>query len=1615
MKLETVSDFGSGEELVALMEILTETKCPYKIKAGVKMKMQKIDNCSNALKFVEDCGIKMQIKTSAENLIDGEVKSVLGLLWAIMKMFLKFSDDEDGPVLSIKDSLIMWFKNQVFEKEGIAATIKDVTKSFHSGIIIAATIEKYRPKLINVDSLNPECGEENLKKAFDAATEYFGLEQYLSPQEMLRLDEKSMIVFLSEFFYGIAAQRKIDLAAKRIMKVVNFTKENDAMRETYATKSDRLSTLLKSLEQKMEDRTIDNTMAGAKARVDGFYNYKTQEKGETVDSDYLSLETCANLLAMRLAQHERPPFNPAEGMDLKSFFTLLRHLEQSEGAMKKHLHTELNRQIKLAKINDQHTARCTNITAWGTEKKTYLQTKQDIASVGAADFQLRQLESFRDEAKTLRESNITHLVAQGSELRDEKYENSAAVTEREAGTNAMMDELDALEVERKKVADDDLAREQYKEQTMTKNGRHTYSHEQTTKWSKEKHAFLSKKEDISSIADAELHLSLLKAYMIERRDLEAVRVPPFKALGAEVLAMEYKSEFSAWKLDNVEGAVAALNTREEEVAACFPELDNLSTAKLAVLNDDLAREQFREKLRQDNVAHTGMFDALSVWLEAKAAYLAVKEPCASVAEAVTNLSNLASCAREEENMSNGAVPALKSLGESITTRKYETDLSSYVFPTPEEVADREGKVTSKWAELNAAKAAKQAILDDDLARELFKEQLRQDNEQHKSKHAKLKAWVDVKTAYLTKRDEVTSVTTAHENLNYLASYSAEKTDTTNGDVKAFKVLGEAILAAKYETALSSYVFPTPEEIAERRTFVEGSWATLDELYNTKHALAEDDLAREEFKEHLRLQNEQHKQKHATLIEWVGECKGYLEKKEDVHSVTEAQENLAAHSAYEEDKTIHCTGAITGLKSLGNDVTSAKYETALSSYVFATPEEVGARETEVDESIAMLDGLSATKKAILDDDLAREQFKEKLRGSNTTHKNDHATLKAWVQKQTEYLNKKEAVDSISDAQLNLATLLAYVTEKEYTTKGAVVNMKKLGQDILSDKYETALSSWAWETPAEITDREGEIDGDWAALDGLSATKQAVLDDDLAREEFRERLRLDNENHKLKQAWLMEDYAKGSVEYLTKTEEVDSIFDANTNLDYLNASELTKEDVTSFNVASINKLGAHILEAKYETELSSFVFATPAEVKEREAAVGAKWEELAGLATGKRAVLDADLVKEKKKEDLRLTFADAAADFAVWSKDAVDDSTQTSFGFTLAEVQAFKAALDGMDAMVGKSGPEKVQASKAIHTEMTELGVHTNTYTSASPATLDAIMSDTSAALATRQGRYDAELKRQVDNDALCQAFAGLVGSFVEAVEGVKASLTSEAGGDLETQVALINEKLSESDAAVVEMEGMQTQLDEAGVSFNIHTLITGIDVRLMWGSYQSFLVVKKKNIDDEIAQKKMRGLTQENYAELDKMFNQFDKSANKFLDKSEFKACLYSLGDERGSKEVMEIMKKFGGESAEEKGIGYEAFMEFMITELGDTDTAAEILYAFALINGDVSPAQKKRDQMNDEEKEAFEEQMAAFIKTCAEQKALKVMDAEYVEYMKATHAAEQGVQYDTWTASVFAR
>ena len=64
---------------------------------------------------------------------------------------------------------------------------------------------------------------------------YFDVEAFLEPSDVSKLDEKSMLVFLSEYYYGINEWFKIKLAANRFTKLVVFTRENDEARDAYVS------------------------------------------------------------------------------------------------------------------------------------------------------------------------------------------------------------------------------------------------------------------------------------------------------------------------------------------------------------------------------------------------------------------------------------------------------------------------------------------------------------------------------------------------------------------------------------------------------------------------------------------------------------------------------------------------------------------------------------------------------------------------------------------------------------------------------------------------------------------------------------------------------------------------------------------------------------------------------------------------------------------------------------------------------------------------------------------------------------------------------------------------------------------------------------------------------------------------------------------------------------------------------------------------------------------------------------------------------------------------------------------------------------------------------------
>jgi hypothetical protein len=60
----------------------------------------------------------------------------------------------------------------------------------------------------------------------------------------------------------------------------------------------------------LDNRTVDNSMAGAKQRLDAFYSYKKSRKQELV-AGALALETRYNKLSIKLSVNKRPEYGPS--------------------------------------------------------------------------------------------------------------------------------------------------------------------------------------------------------------------------------------------------------------------------------------------------------------------------------------------------------------------------------------------------------------------------------------------------------------------------------------------------------------------------------------------------------------------------------------------------------------------------------------------------------------------------------------------------------------------------------------------------------------------------------------------------------------------------------------------------------------------------------------------------------------------------------------------------------------------------------------------------------------------------------------------------------------------------------------------------------------------------------------------------------------------------------------------------------------------------------------------------------------------------------------------------------------------------------------------------------
>eukprot|EP01102_Stenamoeba_stenopodia_P010566 TRINITY_DN3203_c0_g1_i1.p1 TRINITY_DN3203_c0_g1~~TRINITY_DN3203_c0_g1_i1.p1 ORF type:complete len:700 (-),score=197.52 TRINITY_DN3203_c0_g1_i1:1477-3576(-) len=100
--------------------------------------------------------------------------------------------------------LMQWCKNRTAGYKDVEIT--NWTKSWQDGLAFCALLHSYRPDLIPFNQLKKENKEQNLRLAFDVATNKLRIEQLLDPEDF-GLEKLSMMTYMSQVYKTLEQKR----------------------------------------------------------------------------------------------------------------------------------------------------------------------------------------------------------------------------------------------------------------------------------------------------------------------------------------------------------------------------------------------------------------------------------------------------------------------------------------------------------------------------------------------------------------------------------------------------------------------------------------------------------------------------------------------------------------------------------------------------------------------------------------------------------------------------------------------------------------------------------------------------------------------------------------------------------------------------------------------------------------------------------------------------------------------------------------------------------------------------------------------------------------------------------------------------------------------------------------------------------------------------------------------------------------------------------------------------------------------------------------------------------------------------------------------------------------
>ncbi|XP_055911888.1 spectrin beta chain, non-erythrocytic 5 isoform X2 [Eupeodes corollae] len=426
------TDLADGIKLLKLLEIISGEKLG-KPNNG-RMRVHKIENVNKSLAFLHT---KVRLESiGAEDIVDGNPRLILGLIWTIILRFqiqeIEIDVDEENESSekrSAKDALLLWCQRKTHGYPGV--NIQDFTSSWRSGLGFNALIHSHRPDLFEYSTIvnSKNSNIDNLNHAFDVAANDLGIPSLLDAEDVdcVRPDEKSILTYVASYYHTFARMKNEQKSGKRIANIVGQLMDADRKKMHYERLTTTLLSWIRNKTIELAKRDFPNSLEGIQKELLSFKEYRTIEKPEKYKerSEIEALYFTINTLLKSLNQ---PQYTPQDGQLVNDIEKAWQQLENAEHNREVALRDELLRQEKLEQLNYKFEKK--SVLREGYLKEM-IQVLSDPRYLRQVDATLKKHEAISADILA-RVERFNDLTAMANELERENYHGKERVKKREA-------------------------------------------------------------------------------------------------------------------------------------------------------------------------------------------------------------------------------------------------------------------------------------------------------------------------------------------------------------------------------------------------------------------------------------------------------------------------------------------------------------------------------------------------------------------------------------------------------------------------------------------------------------------------------------------------------------------------------------------------------------------------------------------------------------------------------------------------------------------------------------------------------------------------------------------------------------------------------------------------------------------------------------------------------------------------------------------------------------------------------------------------------------------------------------------------------------------------------